>query len=295
MGITAPGTSTGQTVLNVNGATTGGDLVDIGTGGTWASGVLSGQTIVDAFTPTGVLKMNTAPTVTTPGTGFYMFGTEGTEPASIASGTSGFVDDSTSHCPIAWFNATNEGCPITVAGSQTVTGTKTMQALVASTNPIRDTTAQVLVSSMTAVSTAGVNVGSTGAGNSTFSWAVTATNAYRMTCHLPVTFVSSATIRWELVSISGSVTVSTVEGHAIGDTGAAAALQDVQLSTIPGTSLAQSETAISGAPGGVSEWITLEYDFISSHAGNIGLEFIGNGTNNVQLLIGGSCTVTQTN
>jgi len=119
MGVTAPGTSTGQTVLNVNGATTGGDLLDIGTGGTWTAGVLSGQTIVDAFTPTGVLKFNTAPTVTTPGTGFYAFGTEGGEPASIASGTSGFVMDSTSHCPIVWENATNVGCPATLQGKTT--------------------------------------------------------------------------------------------------------------------------------------------------------------------------------
>lgn len=44
MGITGPGTSTGQTILNINGATTGGDLLDIGTGGTWTNGVLSGQT-----------------------------------------------------------------------------------------------------------------------------------------------------------------------------------------------------------------------------------------------------------
>ena len=53
LGITAPGTSTGQTVLNVNGASTGGHLQDWGTGGTWASGVLSGQTIVASVLPTG--------------------------------------------------------------------------------------------------------------------------------------------------------------------------------------------------------------------------------------------------
>ena len=110
LGVTAPGTSTGQTVLNVNGASTGGDLVDFGTGGTWTAGVLSGQTIVDAFTPLGAIKTGTAPTVTTPGTGFYLFGTEGTEPASIASGATGFNMDSTSHCPIQWNNAVNVSC-----------------------------------------------------------------------------------------------------------------------------------------------------------------------------------------
>lgn len=56
MGITAPGTSTAQTVLNVNGASTGGDLVDFGTGGTWTSGVLSGQTILASVLPTGAFQ-----------------------------------------------------------------------------------------------------------------------------------------------------------------------------------------------------------------------------------------------
>jgi hypothetical protein len=53
LGITSPGTSTGQTTLNINGAATGGDLLDLGTGGTWASGVLSGQTNVAKVGITG--------------------------------------------------------------------------------------------------------------------------------------------------------------------------------------------------------------------------------------------------
>ncbi len=56
LGITAPGTSTGQTVLNVNGAATGGDLADFGTGGTWTAGVLSGQTIVASVLPGGAFQ-----------------------------------------------------------------------------------------------------------------------------------------------------------------------------------------------------------------------------------------------
>jgi hypothetical protein len=77
MGITAPGTSTGQTVLNVNGASTGGDLQDWGTGGTWTAGVLSGQTIVASVLPTGgiVSKGTTA--------GFYDFA-QGSTSASVA-------------------------------------------------------------------------------------------------------------------------------------------------------------------------------------------------------------------
>ena len=53
VGITTPGSSTGQTTLNINGATTGGDLTDWGTGGTWTSGVLSGQTNVAKVGITG--------------------------------------------------------------------------------------------------------------------------------------------------------------------------------------------------------------------------------------------------
>lgn len=56
MGITAPGTSTGQTVLNVNGASTGADLADFGTGGTWTAGVLSGQTIVGSVLINGAYQ-----------------------------------------------------------------------------------------------------------------------------------------------------------------------------------------------------------------------------------------------
>jgi hypothetical protein len=106
----SPGTSTGQTTVNINGTTTQGDLLDIGTGATVVAGAISGQTIVAAFTPTGLLKLGTAPTVTTPGTGFAIFGTEGTEPASIGASTDGLVADSTSHCLEFWANATNVGC-----------------------------------------------------------------------------------------------------------------------------------------------------------------------------------------
>jgi hypothetical protein len=134
MGITAPGTSTGQTVLNVNGAPTGGDLADFGIGGSWASGVLSGQTIEVAITPAGYIKTGTAPVITTPGTGFPIFGTEGTEPSSIASGTSGFVMDSTLHCPVAWFNATNEGCVAALSAANAFTGATTLKTIGTATN-----------------------------------------------------------------------------------------------------------------------------------------------------------------
>ena len=60
LGVTAPGTSTGQTVLNVNGAATGGDLADFGTGGSWSAGVLSGQTIVAKIGVAGALSLGSS-------------------------------------------------------------------------------------------------------------------------------------------------------------------------------------------------------------------------------------------
>lgn len=176
----------------------------------------------------------------------------------------------------------------TWSAAQTFTG-----GVVNTTSPIRDQTRFVLVASMTAVATAGVQIGSTGSGNSIFSWPVTSANWYDLECKLPVTFVSSATIRFELVSISGSVTLSHVNAETMGSTGSSAAFQD--LSTIGGTTLAGSETPVTGAPGAVSEQITYSSQFLTSHAGNIGLEFLANGSNDVTLLLGGECGITQIN
>lgn len=189
----------------------------------------------------------------------------------------------------------SNGTPVQVFPSTggTLTGSLTVPGLVNTTTPVRDTTRQFLAASMTAVSTAGVNIGSTGTGNSAFSFPVTATNWYDLECKLPVTFVASATIAFEIVSISGSSTISFVNAETMGNTGASAAFQD--LLTAGGTSLAGSLTTTTGAPGGVTEMVTYDAQFLSSHAGNVGLEFIGNGTNNVQMLKGGECGITQIN
>lgn len=98
MGITAPGTSTGQTVLNVNGAATGGDLADFGTGGTWAAGVLSGQTIVAAIKNSGALVLGGSTASCTVGTGAAICGPEGTTFTPAAS-VDGIYFDSAVHVP----------------------------------------------------------------------------------------------------------------------------------------------------------------------------------------------------
>ena len=184
------------------------------------------------------------------------------------------------------------GFKVDYLGNSTSLGTSTAAGHVNITTPIRDETRFVLAANMTTVATAGVNIGSTGAGNSTFSWPVTAANWYDLRCQLPTTFATTATIRFELVSISGSVTISNVNAETMGDTGAAGVFQN--LSTIAGTSLAGSETPATGAPG-ASEQITYDAQFLTSHAGNIGIEFVANGTNNVTMLLGGECGITQIN
>jgi hypothetical protein len=55
-GFSASGSSTGQTVVNLNQATTGGDILDWGTGGSYSAGVLSGQTISGSILENGSVQ-----------------------------------------------------------------------------------------------------------------------------------------------------------------------------------------------------------------------------------------------
>ncbi len=118
MGITAPGTSTGQSVLNVNGASTGGDLQDWGTGGTWASGVLSGQTIVASILPGGA------------------FQSKGT--------TAGFVDlaQGTTSASVAPCNTANSHC--IQAGAAVTAGVETDAPALAQGIPTRSGTSSAV-------------------------------------------------------------------------------------------------------------------------------------------------------
>lgn len=161
-----------------------------------------------------------------------------------------------------------------------------------STTPIRDLSRTVLVANMTAAATAGVTIGTTGSGNPTFQWAVTAANWYDLECKIPVTFAASATAAFQLVSTAGSSTISFVNSETMGNTGGSAAFQD--LFTSAGTSLAGSVTPTTGAPG-ATEQVTVDMQFLSSHAGSVGLQFVGNGTNNLTILKGAECGITQIN
>lgn len=106
----------------------------------------------------GILKTGTAPTVTTPGTGFAVFGTEGTEPASIGASTSGFVTDSTAHCPIQWNNAANVGCSAAYGAVNAFTAANTFGSTVGVAGPIQSNAANTALTV-----TGGINATTTGA------------------------------------------------------------------------------------------------------------------------------------
>lgn len=101
VGITSPGTSTGQTTLNVNGTTGQGNLIEAGTGGTWTAGVLSGQTKTFQVSPAGgvtaaaSIATGTAPSCTAGTAGVLCLG-EGTAPTA-ASAVSQIFSNSTTH------------------------------------------------------------------------------------------------------------------------------------------------------------------------------------------------------
>ena len=105
MGVSSPGTSTGQTTLNVNCATTQGNCLEAGTGGTWTAGVLSGQTKVFQVLPTGQTTLGTGPTVAGSPTSAFILGTTGTCPTAQAS--AGFLCPSSSSDNTYYWNVNN--------------------------------------------------------------------------------------------------------------------------------------------------------------------------------------------
>jgi hypothetical protein len=119
-----PGTGTG--IVAMGGITSGTSTM---------TGPAVAGTLTNPIAFSNAISTGTAPTVTTPGTGFYQFGTEGTEPASIAASSDGFVFDSTSHCPVQWNNAANVGCSVAANGTNTfgASGTLDMTSATATT------------------------------------------------------------------------------------------------------------------------------------------------------------------
>ena len=252
-------------------------------------GLTGDTTSAQAYNSTGQVYVGTGPAVGG-GTGGGMFSVGGTVPSTLSATAAGWYA-SAAPCFDIVNGTTDQGCAIGTSTAQTMSGAKTFSGgIINTTTPIRDQTRFVLVANMTAV-TATAGLGTTGAGNTTFSWPVTTANWYDMQCKLPNTFASTGTIKFLLYSVSGGVTISAVNSETMGNTGAAAVFQD--LTTIGGTTLATSVTPVTGAPA-ASETITYNAQFLTSHAGNIGLEFTS-ATANSTLLAGGECGLTQIN
>jgi hypothetical protein len=244
------------------------------------------------------VKVGSSPPSVTPGTAGGDVAAEGTVYTGTLTATDGWYANSTNHCFELLFQSTDEGCAAALAAANAFTGNETHSGsetysggLINQNDAIRDKSAFSLVASMSAADGT-VALGSTGSGNSTFSWAVATTNSYLMECVFPITFATTATVRFELYSVSGSVTVSSVTATTAGLTGAASIFQMLQ--AVNQTSLAGSETPATGAPAATTA-LHYEATFITSHAGNIGIEYVGNGSNNITMLVGGTCTLLQTN
>jgi hypothetical protein len=118
MAVSAPGTSTGQTELNINAASTGGDFADFGTGGTLTAGVLSGQTIIDSFGITGLTKFGAGPAITAGTSGGIGLGC-GTAPTGVASNDVLYCDSANQ--PVALSGTTNLGIIATQSQTAQIT------------------------------------------------------------------------------------------------------------------------------------------------------------------------------
>jgi len=164
---TTPGTSTGQVTAYFNGATTGAALIKAGTGGTVASGAISGQTDVFVVQPTGYTAFGTDPACTG-GTGGGWCATEGTG-ATGKSSTGEMWADSANH-NIRWNsnNATTQGLPVSVMLTSQYTNSTTGFTNVTGTNSLAFSAAASTNYTMTctlyyqAASTGGLNIEFTG-------------------------------------------------------------------------------------------------------------------------------------
>jgi hypothetical protein len=96
LGVSSPGTSTGQSALNVNCATTQTGCIVGGTGGTWTAGVLSGQTQTFAITSSGGLSLGSSAPTCAAGTAGAICSNEGTT-STPAANVDLLYPDSTVH------------------------------------------------------------------------------------------------------------------------------------------------------------------------------------------------------
>jgi hypothetical protein len=319
--INGAGTSTGEVPLDVNSVSGTGDIQEWHSGETITNGTSSGGTLEASITATGQLKLGTAPTVNTPGTGFYLFGTPGTEPASIGYNVAGYVWDSTYNCVISWDAGSNMGCDVAANSTVTMTnksivGSPVIQAplnAVGIFNPtaLPVTTGLASVASFGTLSTnalgqiIGLPVGTTTAAMGTQAtnaainitgmyWNILNNKNYTGRCEIPVTLTSTATIAFSLASSGGGAPTSA-SISAQGAFGAAGVWADE--TALAQTTWAATKTATSAAAA--STTVAKVWFHIQGSANSGGVltlqtwDIAAAGT--IQVLANAVCMVTQEN
>jgi hypothetical protein len=307
-----------------------GDIAQFGQG-TFTNGVLSAFTKQAGIGNTGNLSLGSVPTITSPGSGSELFGTDGTEPTSIAAGTSGWTMDSTSNCPVQWNNAANVGCSVaassvttltnkTLLGSvitgATITGSPVIQTPLNALgifNPAAlpvTTTLPTLATLGTLSTDAQGKIIGQPIGVTTAAMATQATNAalnitgmvwtiqnlknYRLTCEIPITLTTTATLAFSLANSGGGAPTS-VSIDAQGSLGAANTWADV--SALGQTTWAAAKTSTSGAAATstvAKVWAQIQGS--ANSGGTLTLQtwdIAGTGT--IQVLANATCNLQQEN
>lgn len=212
--------------------------------------------------PLGNAYFGTAPVVTTPGTGAELFGVEGTEPASIASG-SGFVMDSTAHCPIAWFNTANKGCVGALSAAQTWAAINTFTAETIHT-PAARTSGVLPYWQITIPTDTGQTAGTESPGilgvTGTRTWATTGTIALQREIFFPGPTYASASASQTFTDafnmyltppVAGSNAIFT-RGHTLGIVDATSAASSITGGLVVATTLGTAATSVGIGGGNVN-------------------------------------------
>jgi hypothetical protein len=124
------------------------------------------------------------------------------------------------------------------------------------------------------------------------SWPIQASKNYILTAEVWVTFVSSATIKFQL---AGPGTATSYSLTFEGPIGGSAAYDQVNL--LAQTAYATASGA-SGAPGAVTELIHVRAGIqngTTASGTNLALQTIANGSNNINVLANSTCQLTQVN
>jgi len=288
------------------------------------TGPATAGTLTNPIAFSNAISTGTPPTITSPGNGFYIFGTEGPEPAAVAVATDGFNPDSTLHCMVMWVNGVNVGCSDAASNINTLTN-KTIASPVFIQTPasalgspangggtaLPVTTGLASLASLSSLSTnalgqiIGQPMGVTTAAMSTqatnaavnitgMAWNIANLKNYRLGCEIPVALTTTGTIAFSLGNSGGGAPTSA-SISAQGAFGAAGVWADE--TALAQTTWAATKTATSAASAATTVakvWAQIQG---SSNSGGLltlqTWDIAGTGT--IQVLANSTCTLTQEN